>query len=90
MSQTQTYPPIRIISFVEKLVTAAISIATTGIIACCGFAWNTNGSIVKIEQHLIEKDKAIDDLNIKMNNLQLDIRGAREAIVELKTLQKRK
>lgn len=74
----------------EKLITASISIATSGILFCCGFMWKTNASQARMEQHLIETDKEINDLQIKMNNVQLKVMDINGNVIELKTLINKK
>lgn len=95
----QTATPIKLMpsangrrmrTFQEKLQTAVISIATTGIISCAGFLWKVNASLARIEQHEMETDKFMDDLQLKMNNVQLDVRDVRDKVIELKTLKNQK
>lgn len=74
----------------DKLLTASISIATTGIMFCCGFMWRTNEAVARIEQHEISQDKIMDDLQINLNNLQLEHRKMRDDVIELKTMINKK
>lgn len=74
----------------DKLLTAGISIATTGIVFCCGFMWKTNATLTRIEQQQVDTRQDVNDINIKMNNMQLDMRDVRDDVVELKTLKNRK
>jgi cell division protein FtsL len=79
----------RMKTFQEKVQTAIISIATTGIISCAGFLWKANASLSQIEEHLQEIDKRMDNHEIKTDNLQLDVRDIRERVIRVETLQKR-
>jgi hypothetical protein len=92
MSHTGTAIPIKLMpsangrkmrTFQEKLQTAVISIATTGIISCAGFLWKVNASQARMEEHLIEMDKKINDLQLNMNNMQLDVRDVRDRVIKL-------
>jgi predicted nucleic acid-binding Zn-ribbon protein len=94
--QTQSAIPINLIkpvngqklkTFQEKLQTAVISIATTGIISCTGFLWKVNASQARVEEHIMEMDKNINNLQLNVNNMQLDVRDIRDRIIKLETLK---
>lgn len=99
MIQTRTVSPIPITqsangskmnTLTDKLLTAAISIATTGVVFCCGFMWKTNATLTRIEQRQLDTEQDVNDLNTKMNNVQLDVRATRDDVIELKTLKNQK
>lgn len=70
-------------TFQERLITALLSIATTGIVSCVGFLWNVNSTQAKMLQHDIDADKRMDNIEGKINNIQLDIREDRAVRMEL-------
>lgn len=67
-----------------------LSVATTGTISCFGFLWNANKTLTKLEQLEIQKAQAIDELRIKLNNIQLDVRDVREKVIRLEILNQQK
>lgn len=75
-------------TFQDRLVTALLSIATTGIISCFGFLWKVNGTQEKMLQHDIDADRRMDNIEGKINNIQLDIREERAVRLELLKNQK--
>jgi hypothetical protein len=60
-------------SLMEKAQTAMISIATTGIIALCGFAINTRESLARIEQKQSSDDVIMNNQQTSINNMALGI-----------------
>ena len=75
-------------TFQDRLMTALLSVATTGIISCVGFLWNVNSTQAKMLQHDIDADKRMDNIEGKINNIQLDIREDRAVRMELLKNQK--
>lgn len=73
----------------EKVITFVLSLATSLIAGCFIFLWNVNASLIRLQERELERDKAIDDLNIKINNIQLDIRELRDKVIRIESAQKR-
>lgn len=67
-----------------------LSIATTGIIACIAFLWNVNATLVKIEQENLDMSRIIDELKIRTNNMQLDMRDVRERLIKMEALTQKR
>lgn len=95
MMQTRSVVPIQLTQsangsrmrppIADKIQTAVISIATSGIVFCGGFLWKTNSILSRIEQHQIDTDKTINNLETKVNNIQLDIRELRDKTIRIET-----
>lgn len=62
-------------SLADKVQTALISIATTGIVALCGFAVKTSTTVARIEQRQIDDGIRMDHQQTGMNNMGLDVAG---------------
>lgn len=77
--------------FTDKIQTAIVSIATTGIISCAGFLWKVNSTLASIKEHIQERDvqidKKINDIQLTNNNIQLDIRELRDKTIRIETIQ---
>jgi Tfp pilus assembly protein PilO len=78
MAQLQSRP------LMDKLQTALLSIATTGIIALCGFAVEVASSLARIEQQQTEDERFKDTQQAKMNTMALDVVDLKMAVTELK------
>lgn len=74
----------------DRYNSIVLSIATSAIIGCFIFLWNVNSDIAKIEQQNIETGKTIDEIMIRNNNMQLDIRDIRERIIRLEAFPPKK
>lgn len=75
-------------SILDKFLTAAISVATTGIVGCCVFIWRSNASLSQIEEHLQNIDKRMDNHELKIDNIQVNMADAKERLIRIETLQK--
>jgi hypothetical protein len=62
-----------------------LSIMTTGVIGCFGFLWSLNNTITRLQDHDAEVNKLIDEISVKINNIQLDIREVRERLVRIES-----
>lgn len=67
-----------------------LSVATSAIIGCFIFLWNVNADLVKAEQQNIDTAKVLDEVRIRINNIQLDIRDIRERVIRLETVTPKK
>lgn len=74
----------------EKVQTALLSIMTTGIVSCIGFLFKANAALSQIQQHDIDTDRAIDQLQQKVNIIQLDMRELRDKTIRIETLKTHK
>ena len=74
-------------TFQEKIQTALLSVATTGILGCGAFLFKANEKLSKMEQHGIDTDKSIDQIQNKINNIQLDLREVRDKVIRVETLK---
>jgi len=72
---------------IEKIQTAIISIATTAIVANCGFLFKVNAILAKIEQRQLEYEKASDDQKITQNKMLLDIADLKITTTRLEAKQ---
>jgi len=81
---SQNGQPKRIMN--EKIQTAIISILSAGLLGIGTFLWNLNSTLARIEERDIDKTKSIDDLNGKINNIQLDIRDLRDKTIRIETI----
>ncbi len=73
----------------DKLFTALLSIATSGIIGCFAFLWQVNGALARLEERDTENIRAREEVMIKTNNIQLDLRDVRERLITLETKNQR-
>lgn len=71
----------------EKVQTALLSIATTGIFGCCAFLWSVNAALVKLQERDTENVRVREELNTRMNNVQLDIRDIRDRLIRVESKQ---
>lgn len=67
--------------------TVLASIAASGTIGCFIFLWNLNGTIAGMQQRDIDKAKSIDDINGKINTIQLDVRELRDKTIRIEALK---
>lgn len=74
-------------TFQERFQTALLSIATTGLLGCFGFLWNVNSILASMKEHQNQKDKTIDDVQLKINTIQLDMREVRDKVIRVETLK---
>ena len=74
----------------EKLQGALLTIATTAIIGNFTFLWKLNAWMTRLEDHDIQKTNAINDLNIKMNNTQLDVQDIKIWTIKMESKQPQK
>lgn len=86
LTQSANGKPMKSIS--EKIQIAIISLATTGIVACCGFLWKSNASLSQIEEHLQLMDKRLDNHELKIDKIQFNVEDAKERLIRIETLQK--
>lgn len=70
-------------SLADKVQTALISIATTGIVTLCGFAFKTNATLARIEQRQIDDGIRADHQQTGMNNMALDVSGLKVATARI-------
>lgn len=71
-------------SLMEKVQTALISIATTGIVGLCVNTIKVSSSLARIEQQQTEDEKFKDNQQAKMNTMALDVVDLKIAVTELK------
>ena len=69
----------------NPVTTTLLSIGTAGIIGCFVFLWNQNSTNAQILERDGQKSRAIDDINIKINQMQLDIRDVRERVIRIES-----
>lgn len=74
----------------SQLLTFMLSILSAAVVGCFAFLWNLNAIITKLDQQNIEMSRILDELRIKMNNMQLDVRDVRERLIRLETLNQNK
>jgi hypothetical protein len=72
----------------SPLTTTLLSVGTAGIIGCFIFLWNQNGTNAKILERDAQKSQAIDQINGKINQMQLDIREVRETAIRIESRSK--
>ena len=86
LTQSANGKPMKSIS--DKFLTAAISIAASGIMGCCLFLWKSNASLSQIEEHLMDIDKRMDKHEKKTDDMQLNMEDTKERLIRIETLQK--
>lgn len=69
----------------EKVIAVGLSLLTTLIAGCFAFLWNLNAAITRIQDQQMQNAKAIDEINLKINNIQLDVRDLRERIIMIES-----
>lgn len=77
-------------SLIEKVQTALISIGTTAVVACCGFLFNVNGALSRIEQSLTDEVKIRNEQQSTMNRIQLKVADLEIATTRIETKQNTK
>ena len=92
METTATLPELNIFNGrikkskeVEKYHNFILSLLSALIIGCFVFLWNANGALSRMQEHENNTDKKIDDMQVKMNNIQLDIFEIKERLVGIET-----
>ena len=73
----------------NPIITTLLSIGTTGIIGCFVFLWIQNATNAQVMERDAQKSRAIDEINGKMNNMQLDMRDVRERVVRIEERQRK-
>lgn len=81
--------PTKKTNWEERINTFLLSVVTAGVIGCFGFLWNMNNSITRLQEHDVENNQAKEEMVIKINNMQLDIRDIRERLIRVEAKQKR-
>lgn len=71
----------------EKIVTALLSVVTAGTIGCFGFLWNLNSTLARMQERETEAIRIREELRIKINALQLDIRDVRERVIRIESVK---
>lgn len=74
-------------AFIEKVIAALISIATTGIVALCAFAFNVSATLARIEQKLVNDEVIRNDQQARINSVQLKVAEHEIAITRMETKQ---
>ena len=69
----------------ERLQSFLLPIFTAATVGCFTFLWNMNNSVVRLQEMNVESLKAREDLNIRTNSMQLDIRDLRERLIRIET-----
>jgi len=69
----------------EKAQTIIVSLLTAALIACFGFLWNLNGTLSRMEERDVTREKALNDINLKINSIQLDLIDLRDRIIRIET-----
>lgn len=67
--------------------TVLASITASGMIGCFIFLWNLNGTIARMQERDIERAKGMDDINGKINTIQLDVRELRDKTIRIEALK---
>ncbi len=70
----------------DKLVTALLSVVTAGVIGCFGFLWNLNGTLARMQERETESIRVREEMRVKVNTLQLDVRDVRERIIRIESI----
>lgn len=71
----------------DKLQGAILAIATSALLGNFTYLWKLNALATKLEDHDNQKTLAIDALNGKMNNLQLNVQDIKESVIRIETKQ---
>lgn len=71
----------------DKLQGAILVIATSALLGNFTYLWKLNALATKLEDHDNQKTLAIDALNGKMNNLQLNVQDIKESVIRIETKQ---
>lgn len=72
----------------DRIITALLSIVTACLIGCLTFLWNVNSTLATLQERDTENIKAREDVLIKINNMQLDIRDIRERLIRVESKTK--
>jgi len=67
--------------------TVLATIAASGTIGCFVFLWNLNGTMARMQERDMERAKGMDEINGKINTMQLDIRDLRDKTIRIETLK---
>jgi len=65
-----------------------LSIVTASVLGCFAFLWNLNSVATILKDHDLEKQNMINDLNLKMNNLQLNVQEVKERVIRIEAQNK--
>lgn len=71
----------------SPLTSILLSIATAGIIGCFVFLWGQNSTNAIILERDAQKTRAIDEINGKINTMQLDFREVRDKVIKMEGRQ---
>jgi hypothetical protein len=84
MTQTQPSGPREPGLYEKHTQTILMSIATAAILGCFTFLWNLNETVTEIRGENARRSMMIDDVNGKVNNLQLDMKATRDAVQDVR------
>ncbi len=73
----------------EKLQTIVVSLLTAALIACFGFMWNLNSTLARMEERDLSKEKALNDINAKINIIQLDLYDLKDRVIRIEAKTQR-
>lgn len=76
-------------TWTEKIQGAILTIATTALIGNFTFLWKLNALITRLEDHDIQKTNSINDINGKLNTVQLNIQDIKEKVIRIESKTKR-
>lgn len=71
----------------ERFYNVVLGIMSTALIGLFTFLWNLNSTLAQMKEKNISMQKSFDDVNIKLNNVQLDIRDLRDKTIRIETRQ---
>lgn len=72
---------------VENYHNFILSLLSALIIGCGGFLWNINAKLARIEERDYDKTNTINDLQLKINSLQLSLFDIRERTIRIEAKQ---
>lgn len=75
-------------SWVEKFQGAILTIATTALIGNFTFLWKLNALVTRLEDHDVQKTNDINNINGKINTMQLNMQDIRESVIRIEAKQK--
>jgi outer membrane protein TolC len=70
----------------EKVQTIIASVLTAAIIGLFTFLWNLNKTLGRMEEREFNTTQSINDINNKINNIQLDVRDLRDKTIRIETI----
>lgn len=71
----------------ERFYSVILGIMSTALIGLFTFLWNANSTLAQMKEKNISIEKSVNDINIKLNNVQLDIRDLRDKTIRIETRQ---